>query len=349
MKSNSTLSRELTDQSGSIIVLVAFWLIFFLVFVGLAIDIGYLWVTRNESQNAADASALAGARQMGENYFNHSDPSTGVIAKAQDTAALNTISTQYLAADNANTQIGTWDASAKSFTQTAVNPFAVRVVAMREEGLTSGPIGTFVTRVIGINSYNMKATAVACIAGTCTSEQTLPLGIGRSWFDNAPANNFCTEIHLNKTKESCAGWTNLKDSSYKQKEVQDILEGTNTLPKITAGQSVQFGGGTTTQILNDLIALFNDKTRYAADKTFNADGSVKTWTTSAVVYDDGGICDNPNYLGKVLGFAKITITGFVTKGPNKGPEGTIQCNIAEEDRGGCFYAGTFGTIPSLVK
>ncbi len=43
-------------------------LVVFIGFTALAIDVGYMMVARNQLHNAADASALAGARQLGENY-----------------------------------------------------------------------------------------------------------------------------------------------------------------------------------------------------------------------------------------------------------------------------------------
>jgi hypothetical protein len=51
----------LKDQKGTVIVLFALTLTVILGFTALAIDIGDLYVRRNELQNAADAAALAGA------------------------------------------------------------------------------------------------------------------------------------------------------------------------------------------------------------------------------------------------------------------------------------------------
>ena len=51
----------LKDQKGTVIVLFALTLTVLLGFTALAIDIGDLYVGRNELQNAADAAALAGA------------------------------------------------------------------------------------------------------------------------------------------------------------------------------------------------------------------------------------------------------------------------------------------------
>ncbi len=52
----------ITDQKGAVAVIVAVCLVVFVGFTALAVDVGHLYVVRNELQNAADAGALAGAR-----------------------------------------------------------------------------------------------------------------------------------------------------------------------------------------------------------------------------------------------------------------------------------------------
>ena len=56
--------NRLNNQSGAIAVITAIMLTMLLGFVALSIDTGHLVVTKNELQNAADAGALAGAREL---------------------------------------------------------------------------------------------------------------------------------------------------------------------------------------------------------------------------------------------------------------------------------------------
>lgn len=49
---------------GSILVLSAIGLVVFLGFASLAIDMGHLYVVRNELQNTADGAALAGVSEL---------------------------------------------------------------------------------------------------------------------------------------------------------------------------------------------------------------------------------------------------------------------------------------------
>src|ERR1043166_5078100 len=56
------------DTKGAVAVIVAIVLVLLLSFGALALDISNAMIARNELQNVADASALAGARQLGVIY-----------------------------------------------------------------------------------------------------------------------------------------------------------------------------------------------------------------------------------------------------------------------------------------
>ena len=168
------------------------------------------------------------------------------------------------------------------------------------------------------------------------AEPGLPLGIGTSWFTSVGANRGCTQIAVNKTNWSCSGWTVLSSDKYHHTVVQGMLVDPTKIPPVHVGDVIEFGGGTTQQVVNALDALFRDKVKFAANKTFDGAGNVLTWTTAVPVFDDAGECDNPNKGFRVVGFATIKITGVILVGNDKGPVGEIQCNIAEDSRGGCL-------------
>jgi Flp pilus assembly protein TadG len=60
--------RNLKDQKGVALVLVAIMIVMLLGFVALAIDVGLLMVARNELQNIADGAALAACGELGAIY-----------------------------------------------------------------------------------------------------------------------------------------------------------------------------------------------------------------------------------------------------------------------------------------
>ncbi len=68
MKLHPRFNETKTSQKGATLVLIAFMLLGFISFAALAIDMGYLYVGRNELQNSADAAALAGTRVLGKIY-----------------------------------------------------------------------------------------------------------------------------------------------------------------------------------------------------------------------------------------------------------------------------------------
>ena len=53
-----------TDQRGQALIQVALMMVVLLGFVALAVDVGYTYGERRRMQNAADAGALAGAREL---------------------------------------------------------------------------------------------------------------------------------------------------------------------------------------------------------------------------------------------------------------------------------------------
>lgn len=345
----------LADQSGAVAIIVAFLITVFLAVAAFAIDYGYFRVARTEAQRTADAAALAGARQMGHNLRSGQTYSDNVSDMALKTAEQNFVAGQAPVTKDLDTKIGKWEPTSRQFAETTVKPDAVQAVMTRKEGPeTGGAIGTFFGRILGVNKVNTDATGVAALSGVCEKKPTIPLGIGMHWFTNIGANRGCTQIALNKTDSSCAGWTSLGTNDNAYKGAEEILTGKQQMPLVHAGTSVPFKGGVKTGILDALTARFNDRTYDVDNKTFNADGSVKTWNVSVVVYDDTPIyrdnnCGNPNGTYEIKGFAKVKITGFIETGNDKGPVGVVQCYIVEEGRGGCFYAGVYGEIPGLVN
>jgi len=342
MKKYTSYIRQLTNQQGVTAIIVAIMMVMFLGFAALAVDIGFLMWARNQCQNAADAAALAGARLMGNNYYVNVARDQGVVDVARTVAAQNAVAGRNPVAANVDTQIGTW--GPPFVTGSPDPPNAVQVSVRREGTGADGAITTFFAQSMGIGTLNVGATAVAALSGPCEAKPSIPLGIGRSWFDNVGANRGCTQIAVNDTYKSCAGWTNLSSAKFKWQDADAMIVDPTTIPTMDYGDVAEFGNGTVTPLLTDLLTLFNAKK--IPDPT---SPSGYSWTTSAVVFEDYDVCEPPNRGYKVLGFATVKIEDIITSGSDKGLYGVVQCSVGEEKRGGCFYAGTYGTIPGLVE
>src|SRR3954451_7489551 len=59
------MSRTRARQQGQVLILFAFGFVAMMAFLGLAVDAGNIYVNRRVAQNAADAAALAGVRELG--------------------------------------------------------------------------------------------------------------------------------------------------------------------------------------------------------------------------------------------------------------------------------------------
>jgi hypothetical protein len=346
---------KLLNEKGVSAIIVAVLLVVLLGIGALAIDIGYLAVAKNECQNAADAAALAGARQLGENYANKTDLSANVVAVAKEIAEKNKAAGQFIIVGNNDIQIGTWNPATSLFSETITNPMAVWV-------RTTATPSTFFARIFSILNMNVAAEACAIIGGPCEGDADIPLGISEDWFNKNPGVDWCgTEIILGDTKDSCAGWTNLSTTEkYSKQDVNCMIicaidsnskdcdkcndKYMSTMPdEVKTGWNIGFGGGWA-DVLPKLKDLYDQKK--------DADG---TWTTTVVVYqgEDGTSCVQPgggtDSAEQVIGFTTLKITNVVTTGPNMGITAQVLCNYTMPEPGGCFSGGIMGTIPRLAQ
>src|ERR1051326_7060114 len=161
------------DTRGAVAVTVAIMLVVLLSFGALALDISNAMIARNELQNAADAAALAGARQLGVIYqalppgtpyttYTYSSP--GSVETAVTAAALANQARQVAISINAaDIVIGVWNVGPRTLTPGNVGATGVQVTARRDAG-ANGPVATWLAGIMGISSMNVTATATAALA-----------------------------------------------------------------------------------------------------------------------------------------------------------------------------------------
>jgi len=272
------LIRIIKQQEGAAAVTVALLLIVLVGFVALAIDVGYLMVTRNELQNVADAAALAATRRLGHNYedmttdqqlsytcgtVEYSMPCTEIIAVAIEAGRANLAGQVEIEIRDADVFIGVWDftnedASVDSFTAQDANPRAVRVIARRDEQ-ANNPITTFLAGVLGVDTLAVSAVATAALSGQGTAaegELELPVGIdGQFFVDGGSCGD---EIRFRPTPGSCAGWTSF-DLNSNTPNMRDLIDGTATNPDLSAGDSFEYSGGQMANLFDDLLLAYKDK------------------------------------------------------------------------------------------
>lgn len=176
-------------QRGIVMPLAAISLLSLLGIAALAIDVGYLFVVRNELQNAADSAALAGAGALVPYTGTPATPNwANAEALANNAISLN----RAVNADLVNGQVATgyWDITGN---RTELNPepldandlTAVMVTIQRAAGNNGGPVNAFFAQVLGINTFNVPARGVAVRSSPGNTEESLmPIAIAKCMYDN---------------------------------------------------------------------------------------------------------------------------------------------------------------------
>ena len=270
---------SLKDQAGAVAVTVAILMFVLVGIAALAIDIGYLLVTRNELQNVADAAALAAASKLGDNYQNMSPaeqlqydcgmpdwdfPCGDIVAVAQEVGLANRAGQVDIFIDPDDVFIGVWNwapasPSVDPFTEQSAQPRAVRVIARRDES-ANNPITTFLAGVLDVDEMSVSAVATASLGGqdeAAEGELELPVGIDASFFP--PNSGACgSQIFFSPTGLSCAGWTQFDPRHVDQTGILNVITGETESPELHEGDWFEYIGGDIPNLLDDLQWRFRD-------------------------------------------------------------------------------------------
>jgi Flp pilus assembly protein TadG len=182
----------LVDQNGAIGVVIAILLPILLVFAGLSLDIGHVYMVNTQLKNAADAGAVAGARGLVP-YAESTVGGQTVYApkwlngttEAQKAVAQNSADNHLLSISTANpgdtppalggsTLLSKatpcyWNLNTKTMKSTAATPVAFDVPAMhvmvsKTDGQNNGKINMWLASILGVPSAAGRGESVAMIS-----------------------------------------------------------------------------------------------------------------------------------------------------------------------------------------
>mgnify|MGYP000568356926 CR=1 FL=1 len=359
MKKINEWTRASGSERGAVLVLVAAAIVVLLGFAGLAIDVGHLMASRNEAQNVADAAALAGAGELGDQHYNKQDPiNEGIVEDVViEVSEANTIAGESMnLVAKEDIEIGYWNTELHVFSS---SPFsdswiekknAVRVTAKRS---ANAPISTFFMKVLGRDTFSVSAKATAALSGASIAPEgdLIPVGISSYWYeyDWGEEDEFCNQqIQFSPTGsiEGCSGWNTFYDSPSSASKLRKIFEGimdnSTSSPETSVGSEFEFTGGNVKSALCQPVQTdFEDMYNLYKDDEDN-------WETSVVVYD-AMECENPTGPLKVLGFSTAIIHGVNCETGDAEINATVICDEYNDSRGGGGNYGTFGKIPGLVQ
>jgi Flp pilus assembly protein TadG len=341
------------DDRGAVIIWVAVLMVVFMAFTALAVDIGYLMVTRNELQNVADAAALAGTRVLGLQYEgltyaqqqNVTADSAAILAAVSEVATQNEAAGVNISIATDDVTIGSWDGTTKTLSgPLLLQANAVRVVARRSSAV-NGPVSTFFAGIFGQDSAEVSAMATAALTGQSTVAEgglPVPFAISSEWWTFSSCNQ-PIKFYPTGSTEGCAGWHTFDlnaNASNLDNIINGLIGGTYLSPETVIGSELEAIGGNVASALPDLKAL------YEANKD-----PAGQWTVSVPVYDmaDYPSCSNPNQELKIVGFATATITNVLAPPDGQLIEAIVVCDAVDPGRGSGGNFGTMGSIPGLVE
>jgi hypothetical protein len=164
----NTLHRLHRDERGMSLVFVGVGFMAFLAATTLAIDVGMFMTARSQSQNSADAGALAGAVALYFDDYDNRSASGPAVQNALSAARANIVINQQVDVEPADVTFPVGPTGLN-------NRVKVRVFRTSERG---NPLATLMGRIYGVTTANVGAEATAeasqANAMTCVMPFTIP-------------------------------------------------------------------------------------------------------------------------------------------------------------------------------
>lgn len=168
MKNSNTLRKLVRDEEGFSLVFVAVGFMAFLAVSMLAIDVGMVMTARNQAQNSADASALAGATALVFDDFTDHSASGPAVQNALTAAQANQVMSG---------TVSITPTDVKFLNDPSGQPDRVQSHVYRDAA-HGNPLSTLIAQYFGISTADVAATATAeatpANAETCVKPFTIP-------------------------------------------------------------------------------------------------------------------------------------------------------------------------------
>lgn len=305
--------RRLRGHRGATLIFVAVALVALLSFAALAVDLGYLYVVRNELQNAADSGALAGAQVL------YNDQGTSVNAGA------NTVAANYVASNHSEhasvtvetVKRGHWSFASRTFTENnSLNPVplwdvtteeldanpafinAVQVITRRTPEGTAAP-QHFFARIFGADPSQVRASAVAYIgfAGKLKpAEVDQPIAICRQAILGGEGEYTCGVGRMLNSGQNAghqtAGWTNFSQpcETASASSVRPFVCGSGNPTVLNFGETLGTTNGTVQNVYDGITDCWYNNPAYDRNNDGIPD---RPWAMALPVIDcPGGAVGN---------------------------------------------------------
>lgn len=260
MKKNSLEGKK---ARGSTMLLFVFMVPVFLALASLTIDLGHIYVVRNELQNAADAIALGGAAYL---YPSTAGSPNWSLAQTKALAAAPNNKVDGVAIATADVTTGYWSLNgttntalkATSITPTNVDVPAVMVKVSKESGKNGGPVALFFGSILGLSTVDVRASAVAIVGAPSAvkANSLFPIAMASSLYNafwdsttNQPKIDPSTgQPYVFKISEGPqGGWSTFNTQINDTNSIINLMTSGNPIP-LAIGNNVWMSTGVKTAV-----------------------------------------------------------------------------------------------------
>lgn len=147
---------KLNEENGAVLLLTGLSLFVILSFFALVVDFGYIFVTKAELQNTADAVALTAISEL-------RNGETIARQKAESFAASYKVAGAPIIVTDSDIVFGHYNLTTDQFQPNGSKTNAVQIQAQRTQTAPSGPLELFFARIFNKNTSNVRAISTAVL------------------------------------------------------------------------------------------------------------------------------------------------------------------------------------------
>ncbi|HJV66673.1 MAG TPA: Tad domain-containing protein [Geomonas sp.] len=341
---------------------VSIMLVVFLVITGLAIDIGYMYVSEEDLQGTAETAALTGAEAIKQRilYQVQHDPKkiqqarTDLVQTAARNAAVEVVSGKHtavalmdLANNNGNAltedndiTVGFWDVTSRTYQPggTPVNAIQVRTKRTAESASVGlGSLGSFLARITGTDSFGSTPVAIAAIPLGTRANIAVCSEVAVN--DSCTYPDVCSVREEKLTPAGTGGNGSQTGGHYLYTSLLHPPTLTNTMSEMVCQEvpqqqvcsgAIYTSPGTGNAILRDIKAMMYDPKVDSGNKEYDKSGRVLGWWVVVPVTDCSSAKPGETFEPRtVTKYATVRISRICASGrPGCGHEGTVTSSPA---------------------
>ena len=255
------------DERGATAIMVGLLMVMLIGFGAVAVDLGHVYVVKNELQNAADAGALAGALDL---FDSDGNVNTNANQSAFDATIANRsenvpVELDLGSGNDGDVQRGSWDLDTHEFTRSdSDDPAVINAVKVITH---KSAASTFFARIFDHDSVSVNADAVAYIgySSGLNVDFNQPLAICQDKILDEEGNYVCTKarmIHSGNTNpetRETGRWTNFSEGCAEPADTPSVTGVTCTITNITS-PDISTNNGEMTPALVDVYQCWENAT-----------------------------------------------------------------------------------------